>query len=66
MSDAYSWGNTWPPSPIERELRAELDRATRKVRAVEALVLKFRARDGLVPACQILNAFLLIDEEHRP
>ena len=63
-ADPYSWGVNWPPSPIEREVRAERDTAQAKVRAVEELIVKHKTRphDGRIPACQILAAWLLIDE----
>lgn len=54
----YRWG-TWPPSQVERDLRAQLTAATDALAAVVALVVNAEAKDGRVPACALRTALNL-------
>ena len=63
-ADPYTWG-TWPPSPIEREVRAERDAAVEHVAAVIALIVIAEGKDGRVPACALRKA-LDLPKRARP
>lgn len=57
MTDSHLFA-PWPPSPIERDLRSDLDAACTRIAAVIALAHHAATKDGRVPVgelCRVLD-----------